>query len=486
MTARRPADPAVTPPAEATSAAGPRDSGLRRVLTTRSAVALYVSSVLGVSILVVPGLAAQIAGPASLLAWASLGVVSIAFAFTVAGLSIRRPEAGGVYGFAREAFGRTGSQLVGWLFFLWMVTGAPVVALIASAYLAYAFPLTVLEVDLIAWGVLAAACIVNLRGIVLTGAVQIAIIVAIVGLLAVTLVVAGTHLDPGRFQPFFPDGLYPVGTSIALVFWSYLGYENVSNVAEEFERPAASLRRGVWISLAVIGSLYFALAVVIIGSGADTAGGGTAPFAAVASLLFGGAGAQVTALLALVIVFAVVNAYVAGMSRVFFAMARAGDLPSALARLDPRTGAPTRVIGVMLVCVTVASMAYDLLGLPLSTAFLVTSGAALGVYAIGSAAGLRIFARDRTVHRFYLGCAGCTLAVSLGILPFVGWPLAITGGLVGVVLLYRALVGFRRRSGTDPGAPGAGEPPLDSGRDPTPGPGRLQASPASLGRRGRR
>ena len=82
MTARRPADPAVTLPAEATSAAGPRDSGLRRVLTTRSAVALYVSSVLGVSILVVPGLAAQIAGPASLLAWAFLGVVSIAFAFT--------------------------------------------------------------------------------------------------------------------------------------------------------------------------------------------------------------------------------------------------------------------------------------------------------------------------------------------------------------------------------------------------------------------
>jgi len=471
-------------PDDAPSGRGPSDAGLRRVLTTRSAVALYISSVLGVSILVVPGLAAQIAGPASLLAWAFLGVVSIAFAFTFAGLSIRRPEAGGVYGFAREAFGRTGAQVVGWLFVLWMVTGAPVVALIASAYLAYAFPLTVVEVDLIAFGVLIAAGAVNLRGIRLTGAVQTAVIAVIVGLLVVTLVVAGTHLDIGRFRPFFPDGLYPVGTSIALVFWSYLGYENVSNLAEEFERPAASLRRGVWISLAVIGSLYFALALVVIGSGADAAGGGTAPFAAVASLLFGGAGARVTALLALVIVFAVVNAYVTGMSRVFYAMARAGDLPSALARLDPRTGAPARVIGMMLTGVTIAALAYDLLGIPLSTAFLVTSGAALGVYAVGSAAGLRIFVRDGTRGRFYPVCAGITLAVSLGILPFVGWPVAVAGGLVGGVLLYRFLAGRRRRFPIDPGAPGEGATALGAGRESTPGPAGLHGSPASSWRRG--
>lgn len=95
----------------------------------------------------------------------------------------------------------------------------------------------------------------------------------------------------------------------------------------------------------MIRGLCFALAVVLVGSGAYGAGGGTAPFAAVASLFFGGAGAEITALLALVIVFAALNAYVTGISRVFYAMARTGDLPSSLARLDPRNGAPTRVIG---------------------------------------------------------------------------------------------------------------------------------------------
>ena len=113
----------------------PARPALRRVLRTRHAVALYVSSVLGSGILVLPGLAAGIAGPASLLAWGLLAVASLPFALTFAALSARRPEAGGIYGFVREAFGRTPATVSGWLFAFWLVTGAPAVALIAASYL---------------------------------------------------------------------------------------------------------------------------------------------------------------------------------------------------------------------------------------------------------------------------------------------------------------------------------------------------------------
>lgn len=125
-------------------------------------------------------------------------MASIAFAFTFAGGSIRRPETGGVYGFAREAFGRTGSQIVDWLFVLRMVTGVAVVPRIDSSYVADDFPLSALEIDLVALGGLAAACAVNLRGIVLTGAVQTAVIGAIIDLLVVTLIVAGIPTGSSR------------------------------------------------------------------------------------------------------------------------------------------------------------------------------------------------------------------------------------------------------------------------------------------------
>src|SRR5437763_10755797 len=57
-------------------------SGLHRVITLRHAVALYVSSLLGSGIFIIPGLAARIAGPASILSWIILSVASYPFAYT--------------------------------------------------------------------------------------------------------------------------------------------------------------------------------------------------------------------------------------------------------------------------------------------------------------------------------------------------------------------------------------------------------------------
>ncbi|HYY92635.1 MAG TPA: amino acid permease, partial [Candidatus Dormibacteraeota bacterium] len=65
------------------------DPGLRKVVTTRYAIALYMSSVLGSGILVLPGLAAQVAGPASLIAWIGLSLASYPLAYTFASLSAR-------------------------------------------------------------------------------------------------------------------------------------------------------------------------------------------------------------------------------------------------------------------------------------------------------------------------------------------------------------------------------------------------------------
>src|SRR5437660_10971204 len=116
--------------------------GLRKAVTMRYAVALYMSSVLGSGVLVLPGLAAQIAGPASLIAWLILSLASYPLAYTFASLSARKPESGGVYSFARESFGLPMADAVGWLFIVWYVTGAPVVTVLAASYLSYALQLS--------------------------------------------------------------------------------------------------------------------------------------------------------------------------------------------------------------------------------------------------------------------------------------------------------------------------------------------------------
>ncbi len=92
---------------------GRQGASLRKAIKLRHAVALYVSSVLGSGILLLPGLAAIVAGPGSLLAWLLLSIASFPFAFTFASLSSRKPESGGIYSFAKEAFGQRAATVTG-------------------------------------------------------------------------------------------------------------------------------------------------------------------------------------------------------------------------------------------------------------------------------------------------------------------------------------------------------------------------------------
>jgi len=99
------------------------------MLSTRSATALYVGAVLGPGVLIVPSLAAEAAGPASVLAWAGLLAVSVSLAVAFAVLGVRYPEAGGTAAYARAAFGPRAGAVTGWWFLASVVIGAPAVAL---------------------------------------------------------------------------------------------------------------------------------------------------------------------------------------------------------------------------------------------------------------------------------------------------------------------------------------------------------------------
>lgn len=269
-----------------------------------------------------------------------------------------------------------------------------------------------------------------------TNRVQLAVIVSIVALLATVLVVASLRIAPGNFQPLLPHGILSVGTAAALIFWSYLGYENVSNVAEEFERPEQDFRRAVWISVGVIGALYFALSFVTIGTGAYLAGGGTAPFASILADTFGRYGAIGAAILSLVIVFAVANAYMTGMSRVFYATARDGGFPREMAHLSRESAVPDRALLVVFAGAGVTILIYYFANVSLTTALLVASGAALVSYVIGTAAGLRLRLRSGRPERGLAALAGVSLVISLVILPFVGLPLVVAGVVVLVAIVY--------------------------------------------------
>lgn len=408
-------------------------TGLRKALTTRYAVALYLSSVLGSGILVLPGLAAQIAGPASLIAWISLSLASYPLAYTFASLSARKPESGGVYGFAKESLGPSTANAVGWLFILWYISGAPVVTVIAASYLAYAFPMSRTMIYLIAAVIMIAAFLVNYRGIVVSSRIQLTVITAIIGLLILTVTATAPSININNFTPFTPNGLLPIGTSAALIFWSYLGYENVSNVAEEFKNPQKDFYRSILYSVIVIGLLYTSVSIAAIGTQAYKANGSIAPFAAMLSNALGSYGAAGTAILALVIIFSTVNAYTTGISRVIYATAKEGGLPKSLDRIHMQTGVPYRILALLLVVSLFTLFLFYALNIDLETGLLIPSGAAILVYLVGSASGIRLL-KVKGMKRSF---PWISLAISLIMIPFVGPLILFSLAFAAIGFFYR-------------------------------------------------
>ena len=108
----------------------------RSGLSVTQGVALMLGAVLGTGVLSLPGLAAEAAGPASLVAWGLLVLLSVPLAVTFAALGGRFPDGGGVSTYARRAFGARAATVVGWCFFFAVPVGAPPAAGFAGAYVA--------------------------------------------------------------------------------------------------------------------------------------------------------------------------------------------------------------------------------------------------------------------------------------------------------------------------------------------------------------
>jgi amino acid efflux transporter len=280
--------------------------------------------------------------------------------------------------------------------------------------------------------------VINYKGIVVSNKVQLAVVVSIVALLLATIVASFHDVAVKNFSPFFPNGLIPIGVSAALIFWSYLGYENVSNVAGEFENPKRDFHRSIVLSVIIVSALYVSIALMTVGTLAYKAGGSVAPFAAILSNVLGIYGAPGTAILAVFIIFGTVNAYMTGMSRVIYSVARDGGFPKYLAKLDGRTGAPRRSLTLLSGCALSVIGIFYFMNVDLQTALLIPSGAAIVIYVIGSIAGIKLLKGRRGGGVL----PWISLAISLAVLPFVGVLLSVT--LVFAVLGLTYCKIFRR------------------------------------------
>jgi len=105
-----------------------------RTLRERDLFLLFIGSVIGSGVFLTPGLILrQLDGSVgySFLVWIIGGFLSLLGALTYAELAAANPEAGGLYVFIRDGFGRIPAFLYGWCLFLVIASGS--VAALARA-----------------------------------------------------------------------------------------------------------------------------------------------------------------------------------------------------------------------------------------------------------------------------------------------------------------------------------------------------------------
>jgi amino acid efflux transporter len=307
--------------------------------------ALYVGALVGPGVLLVPSLAADAAGPAAILAWAAMLVLSLPLAATFAVLGVRHPVAGGVTAYVAEAFGRRASAITGTCFLTAVILGAPAVSLIGGYYVA----------DLTgggrptAVGVAAAMYILvlgaNALGLHVSTTIQLALSAVLVLIILLATATALPAHDSSHWTPFAPHGWLAVGTAANILAWLFFGWEAMAQFAGDFREPRRDIPRAVMLAYGTIAVLYLGLGVATVDVASGTS---TVPLADLLQVGFGEVGRRVTALLAVALTVGTMNVYVGGAAKLAGALAGDGVLPGWLDS-PRRRGIPRRPL-IVLAC----------------------------------------------------------------------------------------------------------------------------------------
>lgn len=386
-------------------------------LNLRQIIALYIGSVLGSGILLLPGITADLAGPASLVAWGIMSLLAIPMALTMGLLSIRLPHAGGVSHFVTKAFNPRSGSLVGYYFLSSAIMAVPVIALTGAGYACSAFgigeqgriPVTIL--------ILAIGLCSNYRGMRLTGQVQLAVVVATIVILAGAVTGSLHSINPTNFSPFLPNGWMSVGHAATLIFWCFLGWEAIAHVTEEFEDPGRDVLKGTIIASVIISILYLATVWAVIGTHSYGPGISEVSLIHLIGIAAGSEGKVITGIITLFITIAPSIAYIGAASRLAYTLSRSGSAPRFLSRLSPRYQTPTGGLAFLAACFVLILLVYDTNVISLATLIQIPNATFILTYLGGCIAGM-ILLRD---NRLGMSVSIISLLFTGAVLCFVGW-----------------------------------------------------------------
>ncbi|GED26097.1 amino acid permease [Brevibacillus agri] len=408
-------------------------AGFAKTLRLPQIVALYIGAVIGSGVLLIPGLAAEKAGPASILAWLVMSILVLPMALTMGLLSARYPSSGGVSTFVRTAYGDRFGNIVGWFFLLSVPIGAPILSVTGANYLAVLLGWGDTQIYAAAALILTAVLIMNVLGMHVAARVQTIVVALIISILIVAVVAALPHASAAHFTPFAPNGWLSVVQAAGLLFWCFIGWEAVTHLSEEFVDPAKNAIRGVLWSAGIVALLYFAVAFMTVATHSYGAGISAAALSVMVQLSLGPVGGWIVAVTALFICIATTNAYIGAAARIAYALAQEKIAPRWFGLLHAKYRTPIGGLLFLSLCFgVVLTVLYAgvidlarLIELPTATFF--------ATYIGGCLAGIRLLRN----HRLGRLASWTSLVFTVALYPFLGWSALYPLVIAALLLLWQ-------------------------------------------------
>ena len=350
--------PVVQPVVETDEATHTDEGELERTLGLSGGLAIGIGTMIGAGIFVFPGIAAGQAGPAAAASFAIGAVVALLVALPASELATAMPKSGGGYYFISRGLGAFAGAIVGLSLWFGLVfatafylVGFGFYAVDALAEVGVTIGTEFVIPLAVVFG--AGFTLLNVTGTENAAKLQNGIVALLLSILVVFLSIGvldavGVVGEPTAPETFAPFGAFPVLTTAALVFTSYLGFAQVATVAGEMREPGRNLPLAMVGSVLVVGVLYVVtvfVATSAFGSEQLATLGETA-MVEVGRHYLGPWGALAIVLGGLLATMSSANASILSTSRAIYAVSKDAILPRWASRINLKYGTPHVALGL--------------------------------------------------------------------------------------------------------------------------------------------
>jgi len=238
---------------------------LNKTVSLPQAVVYGIGIIVGAGIYTLIGLAAGISGYALWLSFIVAGLIASLTAFSYSELSSRFPKEGAEAFFSFKAFNRKDiAFLAGLIALLSALFSAPTVA---WGFASYFKLFSGIEPSFVVAGILILLTIVNLKGMKESVLVENLMTYLTLAGLFLIIIFGVWRIDlPLIMEKTLAENSFSLANTIfsaaALIFFAYLGFEHIANIAEEIKEPKKNTPKAIIYSLMITTALYVLIAII--------------------------------------------------------------------------------------------------------------------------------------------------------------------------------------------------------------------------------